>query len=147
MSHRDQPILVSPVICLQIALKCAILIAIIEAPILFFELVRPDAVLIGGWVALSGYALIRLRSLFSQALLVNEFGFIKLVGGVALSLMTGVVMFVTVMSSRFPTSDRVYQIKAAFISNAFVALGVAGVLVTGMSIIDRIRSNKSLDQD
>jgi hypothetical protein len=140
MPESENPILIGPQIYLQVALKCAVAVAILETPFLFFEVIPANVVFGGGWILVSGYTLYRFHWLSSQSLFVNEFGFIKLIAGLFLLGVVGVALYVTTMASFNPTSNNIWQIKAAFISNPFVALGITTIAVTGTSVADQVRS-------
>ena len=140
MAGNEKPILIGPEIYFRVALKCAVAVAVLEAPLFFFEAMPDDVVFVGGWVLVAGGTLYRFHWLNRQSLFVNEFGFIKLIAGLFLLGVVGVVLYVTEMASYNPTSNGIWKIKAAFISNPFAALGVTTIVVIGMFIADQVRS-------
>jgi hypothetical protein len=141
MTDDQKPLLASSTMYLPIALKCAIVVAVFEFPIFLIEAIAAHFVLIGGWILILGYTLYRVWQLSAQSLLANEINFVKLVACIFLVGLTSAVMYVTVMTSLDPTTNNpTWQIKAAFISNPFVAFGVATFAMLATFVIEQVRA-------
>jgi hypothetical protein len=120
----------------NVALKIAIIISIIEAPILFISTASAPLLFPAGWIVMSVWIFYRVWRLNAENLLGNDLDLFKLIAGIALIALVGVVMYVTYMSLFSPAADDALTlIKFAFIANPFVALGAAVIANLGMGAI------------
>jgi hypothetical protein len=124
---------------LWIALRFAIMVALVEIPILFFNVIPTSFVFIGGWILISGYTFRRIWQLNTQSLVVNDIGLAKLIAGIFLIGLTSVLLYLGVMTSYRPASDNmIWRIKGAFAGNGLVALDAATLAIFGTFIVEQI---------
>jgi hypothetical protein len=126
---------------LWMALKFAIVVALVEIPILFFNVITPAFVFIGGWILISGCTFYRVWQLNAQSLVVNDVGLTKLIAGIFLIGLTSVLLYLGVMTSYSPASDNItWRIKGAFAGNGLVALDAATLAIFGTFVVEQIRT-------
>lgn len=141
VTDDQKPILANTTMYLWIALTFAIGVALAEIPILFFNLIPAAFVFVGGWILICGYTFYRVWLLNTQSLVVNDVSLAKLIAGIFVVGLSGVLLYLGVMTSYSPASDNItWRIKGAFAGNALVALGAATLALFGTFVVEQIRA-------
>ena len=141
VTDDQNPILVNTTMYLWIALTFAIGVAFVEIPILFFNVLPTAFVFVAGWALICGYAIYRVWRLNTHSLVVNDVGLAKLIAGIFIIGLSGVLLYLGVMTSYSPASDNItWRIKGAFAGNAVVALGAATLGIFGTFVVEQIRT-------
>jgi hypothetical protein len=139
VTDDQAPLITNSTIYLPIALKCSLVVALLEAPLFLFDMVAVQFVFIGGWMLILAYTGYWVWKLNTQTLLANEVNAAKLVACLFAIGLTGVLLYVTLMASYNPdTNNATWRIEAAFISNPFAALNVASLAIFGTFVADQI---------
>lgn len=134
----QKQILATSSIYLPIALKFAIVIGLIETPILFYEVVSYKIVLPTGWFLVFFYTIFRTWQLHTNYLFSDDVGLLKLIGGVVLIGLTSAALFGASVAMNSPlANDPVWLIKAAFICNPIAAVNAAAVATVGAALVKR----------
>jgi hypothetical protein len=141
VTDDQKPILANTTMYLWIALAFAIVVALAEIPILFFDVIPAAFVFVGGWVLICGYTFYRVWRLNTQSLVVNDVSLAKLTAGIFIIGLSSVLLYLGVMTSYRPASDNfTWRIKGAFAGNAVMALGAATLAVFGTFVVEQIRA-------
>lgn len=139
-NNQPQPLLTSSSIFMSVALKVAILVALVQAPLLFLDWIPVEALLFTGWAIIAGYTLARIWVMSRDTLVVNDVTTLRFIASLLAAGIGVVVLYVTTMASENPAAaNPTWQIKAAFISNPFAGLAVAALLTAGAFIYYVIR--------
>jgi hypothetical protein len=139
VNDENNPILTNTTTHLWIALAFAILVSVIEIPLLILNVVPTALVFAAGWIIICGYTFYRVWRLNAQTLVVNEFGFAKLVAGAFIIGGSIVRLYLGIQTSYDAEYDNiVWRIKGAFAGNALVALDAATLAVIGAFAAEQI---------
>jgi hypothetical protein len=137
----EKPLLINTTTYLWIALQFAILVAFVEVPILYLNVVPSAFVFIGGWILISIYTFYRVWQLSTQSLVVNEMSFARIVGGIFIIGLMSVLLYLGIITSYKPASDNItWRIKGAFAGNLAIALDSATLAVFGTFVVEQVRS-------
>ena len=141
MTDDQKPILANTTMYLWIALTFGIGIALAEIPILFFNVIPTAFVFVAGWVLICGYTFYRVWRLNTDSIVVNDVGIAKLIAGIFVIGLSGVLLYLGVITSYGPSADNItWRIKGAFAGNALVALSAATLAIFGTFIVEKIRA-------
>jgi hypothetical protein len=141
MNRNLQASLVNSTVYVTIALKCAFLVALAQAPLFFFRITEPRVVVYFGWALILGYTLYRVWELNVRSLVVNDVAVVQLVGCIGCIALSAAILYVTTIAlDNQDSSAPIWLIKAVFITNPFVALNVASFAMVGTSITSRVGS-------
>jgi|EndMetStandDraft_4_1072995.scaffolds.fasta_scaffold465648_1 hypothetical protein len=137
----EKPMLVNTMTYLQIALQLAILVALVEIPILYLNVIPAAFVFIGGWILISGYTFYRVWQLSTQSLVVNDMNFAKVIGCVFIIGLMTTLLYLGIATSYKPASDNIaWRIKGAFAGNFAVALDSATLAVFATFVVEQVRT-------
>lgn len=137
----EKPILLNTTMYLWIALQFAILVAFVEVPILYLNVLPAAFVFIGGWVLISAYTFCRVWKLSTESLVVNEMSFARVLGGIFIIGLMSTLLYLGIITSYKPASDNIiWRIKGAFAGNLAVALDSATLAVFGTFVVEQVRS-------
>lgn len=139
---KNQPLLLAnSTTYLIVALKCAVVIAIAQAPLLLLRLIDPHIVFYGGWALIFVYTIYRIWDLNTRSLPVNDVTVIQFLGCIGAMLISGAFLYGTAIALDNPgSSDPIWQVKVAFIINPFFALNIGALTMAGAFIFSRMRS-------
>jgi len=141
MTENPQPLLANSTIYLVIALKRACFTALAQAPLFLLRLVDPHFIVYGGWILILGYTLYRVWELNSRSLVINDLTVVQLLGCIAAMGISVAFLYGTTIALDNPDSDNpVWQIKAVFITNPFLALNIASLAMVGTFILSRVHA-------
>jgi hypothetical protein len=144
VNDDNSPILTNTTMYLWIALAFAILVTVIEIPLLMLNVVPTALVFAVGWMIICWYTFYRVWRLNAHTLVVNDFDFAKLVAGVFILGASGVLLHLGIQTSYDAEYDNiVWRIKGAFAGNALVALDAATLAVIGTFVAAQI--NRTLN--
>jgi hypothetical protein len=139
VTDENNPILTNTTMYLWIALAFAILVTVIEIPLLMLNVVPTALVFAVGWIIICGYTFYRVWRLNAHTLVVNDFGFAKLVAGAFIIGGSSVLLYLAIQTSYDAEYDNlVWRIKGAFAGNALVALDAATLAVIGAFAAEQI---------
>lgn len=118
---------------LNVAFNFAVVISIIEAPILFISKASAPIVFPAGWVIIATCLFYRVWRLNAEGALSNDLDVFKFVAGPTLIGMAGVAMYFAYTSLSSPAADDALTlIKFEFIANLIAAFGAAAIATLGM---------------
>ena len=141
MNGNQRPLLANSTIYQFIALKCACLTALAQAPVFLLQIIDAQFVFFGGWIFILGYTFYRVWQLNTRSLIVNDITVVQLLASICAMGISGVFLYGATMAVDNPDANHpAWQIKAAFIINPFAALNVASLAMVATSVIDRIRA-------
>jgi len=136
----QKPILTNTTMYLWIALAFAIVVAVVEIPILSLNVMPTALVFIAGWLVICGYTFYRVWQLNAHTLIVNDFGFAKLVASAFIIGLSSVLLYLGIQTSYSAAYDNIaWRIKGAFAGNALVALDAATLAIIGAFAVEQIR--------
>jgi len=140
MMPEENPLLVSSAAYLSIALRCTLLVALIEIAALYVFEDDVQLVFVLGWLAIFGCTAFRLLRLSAVAVLTSELDLIKLFACIPAVGLGSAVLYGTLMASYAAgASNFTWRVKAAFISNPFAALVVAALAAVVTFIVEQVR--------
>jgi len=120
----------------NVAFNFAMVISIIEAPILFLSKESASIVLPVGWIVTAICLFYGVWRLNAESALNNDLDVFKIVGGPAVIGIAGVVMYLAYTSLFSPAADDpLTLIKFGFIANPFVAFGAAAIAILGLGTV------------
>jgi hypothetical protein len=118
------------------ALNVAVVISIIEAPILFIDKTSAPIVFPAGWLVIAVWFFYAVWRLNAEKPLNNDLDVFKLVAGPFLVFIVGVAMYFAYTFLFSPAAEDVLSlIKAEFIINPFVGFGVAAIAILGIGAV------------
>jgi hypothetical protein len=121
---------------LNVALNFAVVVSIIEAPILFISTASAPIVFPAGWIVIATCLFYRVWRLNAESVLSNDLDVFKFVAGPAVIGIAGVAMYFAYMSLFSPAADDALTlIKYEFIANPFAALGAAAMATLGVGAV------------
>jgi len=140
VTDDQKPILTDSAMYLWIALAFAGVVAVVEIPLLFLNVVPTAFVFIAGWIIICGYTFYRVWQLNAHTLVVNDFGFAKLVASAFILGLSSVLLYLGIQTSYDAAYNNIaWRIKGAFAGNALVALDAATLATIGTFAVEQIR--------
>jgi hypothetical protein len=139
MTDQPKQLLASSTLYLPIALVCAIVVSIIEAPVFFFSTAAAPIIFPAGWAIIFTYTFFRAWQLNTQYLCSNDVDLLKIIGGaVLIGLASAALVGGFVALSNPLADDAIWLIKAAFICNPIAAVDAAVMTTLGASAIGKV---------
>jgi hypothetical protein len=128
---QTNPILVDTTAYFWIALAFAILISVIETPLLILNFAPAIVVFAAGWVIICGYTFYRVWWLHTHTLITTNCGFAQLLAGMFILSASAVLLYLAVQTSNDPeySGNFVWRIKGAFAGNGLVAIDAATLAI------------------
>jgi hypothetical protein len=131
-------LLASSTLYLPIALKCAIMVSVIEAPVFFVSTAMAPIVFPACWVMIFAYTFFKAWQLNTQCLCNNDVDPLKFIGGAVLMGLASAALFGAMVAVSSPAADdAVWLIKAAFICNPIAAVDAAVIATFGAAAIGK----------
>jgi hypothetical protein len=127
---------------LRVALGTAIVISIVEVPVVLIENSALPFVLLAGWIVLMAHTFYRAWKLNSQRLLSNNFDIFNLVGGLALIGICSSLIYSAFerLQSGAANTDvsGLFLIKAIVVWNLFTAIDATAIAIFGICALEQI---------